>query len=132
MAGTDLKSHPIHLGRHAAVATAEPAFTGVEWYQQYADRHADDGPEGRLVSMYSFESSWDAWEMHPNGSEVVICTAGTMTLHQQRPDGTATSVRLVPGQYAINEPGTWHTADVDTSATAIFITAGWGTQHRPR
>jgi quercetin dioxygenase-like cupin family protein len=132
MAGTDLNLHPIHLGQSAAVATVEPAFTGMEWYQDYTKRHASDGPEGRLVSMYSFTSPWGAWEMHPNGSEVVICTAGAMTLHQQCPDGTSRSVRLGPGEYAINEPGTWHTADVETSATAVFITAGWGTQHRPR
>jgi hypothetical protein len=30
------------------------------------------------------------------------------------------------------EPGTWHTADVAGAATAVFITAGLGTQHRPR
>ncbi len=26
----------------------------------------------------------------------------------------------------------WHTADVDAPATALFITAGWGTQMRER
>jgi hypothetical protein len=41
-------------------------------------------------------------------------------------------VILDPGKYAINEPGTWHTADVDGEATALFITAGLGTAHRPR
>jgi hypothetical protein len=39
---------------------------------------------------------------------------------------------LGAGQYVINEPGTWHTADVAGSATALFITAGLGTQHRAR
>ena len=37
-----------------------------------------------------------------------------------------------PGEYAINGPGVWHTADVDDEATALFITTGWGTEHRPR
>ena len=37
-----------------------------------------------------------------------------------------------PGEYAINEPETWHTADVAGAATAVFITAGWGTERRPR
>jgi hypothetical protein len=36
------------------------------------------------------------------------------------------------GDYAINDPGVWHTADVDGSATVLFITAGLGTEHRPR
>ena len=46
------------------------------------------------------------------------------------PDGS--TVELGEGQYAINEPGVWHTADVAGEATALFITAGLGTEHRPR
>jgi hypothetical protein len=132
MTGTDIVTHPIHLGR-GANAEVEPPFTGsMDWYEAYVSRHVDDGAEGRLVSVHSFEKSWDAWEMHPNGSEVVLCTAGAFTLHQQRADGTAASISLRAGQYAINEPGTWHTADVEAPVTALFITAGWGTQHRSR
>lgn len=130
--GTELQIHPIHLGRGGG-AIVEPRFTGdMAWYQDYGDRHADDGTEGRLVSVHTFERSWDSWEMHPNGGEVVLCTAGTITLHQERADGTNATVTLGPGQYAINEPGTWHTADIVGSATAVFVTAGWGTQNRPR
>ena len=68
------------------------------------------GP-GRLVTFYEFEADWSTWEMHPNGSEVVLCTAGSIILHQERADGSVTTVVLEPGQYAINEPGIWHTAD---------------------
>jgi quercetin dioxygenase-like cupin family protein len=70
--------------------------------------------------------------MHPNGAEVVLCLAGSMTLHQERSDGSKQSVVLGPGEYAINELETWHTADVIGEATALFITAGVGTQYRPR
>lgn len=45
---------------------------------------------------------------------------------------TRRTLSLRPGEYAINEPETWHTADVAGAATAVFITAGWGTEHRPR
>ena len=127
---TRLETHPIHLGR-GATAVVEPEFTGMEWYADYAARHASDGNEGRLVSMYTFTEPWDAWEMHPNGAEVVVCTAGEITLLQER-DGGEVRTTLRAGEYAINEPGTWHTADVAQSATALFITSGLGTQHRPR
>ena len=70
--------------------------------------------------------------MHPNGSEVVICTDGAMVLTQEFPDGTRQKVALTAGEYAINDPGVWHIADVEESATAIFITSGEGTQTRPR
>jgi quercetin dioxygenase-like cupin family protein len=132
MTPTDIFEHPVHLGR-GATAEVEPCFTGeMSWYERYVSRHAGDGVEGRLVSMFRFAGSWDAWEMHPRGSEVVLCVAGAMTLHQEKVDGTRAVVTLGPGQYAINDPGTWHTADVEHEATALFITAGLGTQHRPR
>jgi Cupin domain len=121
----------IHLGLGATAETLPP-FTGMEWYEAYGARAAADGIEGRLVSQYTFTESWAAWEMHPAGAEVVICTAGAMTLIQEHPDGQVTQTALTAGDYAINPPGIWHTADIAGSATAIFITAGEGTQHRPR
>ena len=125
-----LTQHPIHLGL-GATAISEPEFTGMEWYAQYAKRHEADGAEARLVSMYTFDAPWQSWEMHPEGAEVVLCTDGEMTLVQEI-DGNEIRRTLGPGEYAINEPGVWHTADVTTQTTAIFITAGRGTQHRPR
>lgn len=129
--GISIERFPIHLGLGAR-AVPQPEFTGMEWYAAYSDRNAGDGREGRLVSMYTFTENWTSWEMHPAGDEVVICVAGTMTLHQEKPDGSAETLTLAAGEYAINAPGVWHTADIDESATAVFITAGEGTQHRPR
>lgn len=132
MSGTDIARFPIHLGR-GATAVVEPEFTGeMSWYEGYGARHADDGVEGRLVCMFTFTESWNTWEVHPNGAEVVLCTAGKITLHQEKPDGSRSSVTLEPGQFAINEAGTWHTADTDGPATAVFVTAGAGTRVRPR
>lgn len=131
MAGRSLEQQPIHLGL-GATAVPQPAFTGMAWYEDYVARHAADGAEGRLVSLYTFHESWDSWEMHPAGAEVVVCLSGSMTLHQEHADGQVTSVTIGAGHYAINPPGTWHTADIAGEATALFITAGLGTQHRPR
>ena len=122
---------PIHLGLGARAAI-QPDFTGMAWYADYVARNAADGTEGRLVSLSRFTENWNSWEMHPEGDEVVLCVAGAMTLHQEMADGARATVVLAPGDYAINPPGAWHTADVDGEATALFITAGWGTQHRPR
>jgi len=126
-----LFTHPIHLGC-GATAVAEPPFTGMEWYQQYVERHAEDGAEGRIVVLHRYDSNWTSWEMHPEGEEVVACLEGSMTLHQEMPDGTRTSIALGPGDYAINPRGAWHTADADGWVLVLFITAGWATEHRPR
>lgn len=128
----NLFTHPLHLGLGARIV-AEPAFTGdPAWYAAYGERHAADGGEGRLVSAFTFDAPWTSWEMHPEGHEVVICVAGRMTLHQEWPDGRTASVVIGAGEFAINEPGVWHTADVEGTATGVFITAGNGTRHRVR
>ena len=103
----------------------------MDWYAGYGARHGADGHDGRLVSMHTFSQSWDAWEMHPHGAEVVVCTVGCITLVQEI-DGQTQRTKLNPGEYVINEPGVWHTADVDSQATALFITSGAVTEHRPR
>jgi len=126
-----LERFPLHLGL-GAKAASQPEFSGMAWYEDYAARNAGDGAEGRLVSMYRFTEDWTSWEMHPAGDEVVICVAGEMTLLQELPDGGTDSVTLRAGEYAINPPGVWHTADVQGEAVAIFITAGKDTDHRPR
>ena len=131
MPNHDLTREFIHLGL-GATAVSQPAFTGMDWYEGYGARHGADGKEGRLVSLHTFSAPWDSWEMHPEGAEVVACVAGRMTLIQELPDGQTERVELGPNEYAINPPGVWHTADVEGSATAVFITAGIGTQHRPR
>lgn len=126
-----LPTQPAHLGLGGGVSV-EPPFTGMEWYADYGARHTADGAEGRLVSMYEFAESWDSWEMHPAGAEMVVCAAGEITLVQEHPDGRIERITLGPGDYAVNPPGVWHTADVSVPCTALFITTGLGTEHRPR
>jgi quercetin dioxygenase-like cupin family protein len=126
-----LPTEPLHLGL-GATSVVQPTFTGeMSWYEGYVERHGVDGAEGRLVSMHTFTDSWDVWEMHPVGTEMVLVTAGEMVLHQEI-DGETSQVTLGVGEYIVNPPGAWHTADVTDSATAVFITAGEGTQHRAR
>ena len=131
MSASKLSDTFLHLGL-GATAVPQPPFDGMEWYAGYGARHGNDGAEGRLVSQHTFTQGWDSWEMHPKGEEVVICTAGAMVLTQEFPDGTRKQTGLEAGEFAINPRGVWHIADVEESATAIFITAGEGTEHRPR
>ena len=127
----NLSGNPVHLGL-GATAVVQPEFTGdMDWYMAYGARNASDGLEGRLVAMHTFTEPWTSWEMHPSGAEVVVCTSGIITLTQEI-DGEARRVVLQAGEYVINDPGVWHTADVDAPATALFITAGAGTEMRAR
>ena len=136
MAGQVLERFPIHLGL-GGTAVAQPEFPrderAMQWYGDYGARHADDGAEGRLVSLFHFTEDWSGWEMHPAGAEVVVCLEGEMELIQEMEDGSHRRTRLMPGEYAINPPGVWHTADIiGGHAAGLFITAGMGTEGRPR
>lgn len=127
----DLSTFPVHLGLGARAERLSEFDGTPEWYQRYGADTADDGAEGRLVSMHTFSEPWDSWEMHPDGEELVLCTEGSMVLHQERGDERAT-VELRAGEAVVNPRGTWHTADVTGRATAVFVTAGRGTEVRPR
>ena len=134
MTARSLERYPIHLGK-GATAVPQPEFLrderAMQWYMDYGARHADDGDAGRLVSCFHFTEDWAGWEMHPAGSEVVVCIDGSMTLIQEI-DGEQVRTTLSPGEYAINPPGVWHTADIAGEATGFFVTPGVGTQGRPR
>ncbi|MEK6638797.1 MAG: cupin [Pseudomonadota bacterium] len=128
----NIHDYPIHLGLGATAIVQSKFTNAMDWYDAYIDRNGADGAEGRLVTMYRFAENWPMWEMHPNGDEVVLCISGSMTMYQEMADGSTATAVIGPGEYAINPPGAWHTVDVDGEASALFITAGLGTQHRAR
>jgi mannose-6-phosphate isomerase-like protein (cupin superfamily) len=130
-ASFDLARFPVHLGLGATAVPMEEFDGTPQWYERYGAAHAADGAEGRLVSLHTFTESWDSWEMHPMGAELVACVEGRITLHQEI-DGGDRTVVLEAGQAVVNPPGVWHTADVDDRATALFVTAGTGTEVRGR
>ena len=126
----DLHSTFIHLGL-GSKATPLPDFSwSPEYLDAYSARFEDDGNEGRLVCMLPQEASWDSWERHPAGEEVVVVLSGRIDLIQEI-DGDERVIPLGPGEAAINPAGIWHTARVHEPGEALFITPGRGTEGRP-
>lgn len=64
-----------------------------------SQRNGAEGAEGRLVALHTFTSDWASREMHPRGHEVVIYSAGQITLIQES-DGEEQRVLLSAGEYA--------------------------------
>ena len=127
----DLSATYVHLGLGAR-ATALPDFEWTpEYLEAYGRRFADDGREGRLVTMGRSAESWSTWERHPAGEEVVVLLSGRIDLIQ-RSDGAERRIPLRPGQAVVNPTGVWHTVDVHEPGDALFITPGQGTEHEPR
>lgn len=127
----DLATTPIHLGLGATAVPLEDFSWSAERMAAYGEMAAPDGIEGRLVTLGELAESWDSWERHPAGQEVVVVLSGRADLIQEI-DGEERRVELTAGQAVINPPGVWHTADVHEPGQALFITPGAGTEHRPR
>lgn len=85
---------------------------------------------GRLVMLARYDADWTAWEVHPEGDEVVYLLAGAVDLVLDEPDGER--VLELRGRAAVIVPkGVWHTARVHEPGDVLHITAGDGTRHRP-
>lgn len=127
----DLTTTPIHLGLGATATPLEDFSWSAERMAAYDRMAAPDGIEGRLVMLGDLTESWDGWERHPAGQEVVVVLRGRADLIQEI-DGEHRRIELTAGQAVINPPGVWHTADVHEPGQALYITPGAGTEHRPR
>src|SRR5215475_11937557 len=60
--------------------------------------------EGRLLTVFDYETTWSWWERHPVGDELVYVLEGEIDLHLD--DGVSTRVlRVCPGESAIVPTG---------------------------
>jgi uncharacterized cupin superfamily protein len=126
----DLGSTFLHLGL-GATATPLPDFEWSPSYLEgYEQRFKSDGVDGRLVTVSPQESTWTYWERHPAGDEIVYLLSGRVDVVQDR-DGVEVTIPLRAGEAMINPKGTWHRGVVHEPGSALFITPGFGTEHRP-
>jgi quercetin dioxygenase-like cupin family protein len=135
--GFDLSKTHVHLGLQGKAVPIPNFEWSPEFLEHYASEFALDGKEGRLVMIGSSTTSWNFWERHPAGAELVVVISGRMTLLQEfrktaRGDEVRVEITLGPGEAAINPPGIWHTSDVIEPGQVLFITPGIGTEHRTR
>jgi uncharacterized cupin superfamily protein len=127
----DLASTFVHLGLGARATPLENFDWSPDSMAGYRERFAADGPEGRLVCIMDQAATWNTWERHPAGEELVVLLSGRVDLIQELDEGEHL-VALRPGQAVVNPPGVWHTAVVHEPGSALFITPGEGTEVRPR
>ena len=126
----DLARTFVHLGR----VPPRPRFPTSTWsaahVEAYRRRFAADGKEGRLVCVIAQDATWDSWERHPAGEEVVVLLSGRVDLVQEL-DGADHVVELRPGEAMVNPANVWHTARVHEPGRRSSSRPATGTEHRP-
>jgi quercetin dioxygenase-like cupin family protein len=94
--------------------------------------HPADVPqfgEGRVLSVFHYESAWTWWERHPVGVELVSVLSGTVAFRFD--DACSTKAVLRAGQSMLVPEGVWHTAEIVAPASMLFVTPSPGrTEHR--
>jgi quercetin dioxygenase-like cupin family protein len=132
-----MSGEPVHDLAHEVVligagfgAAAEPG--GKACWDAVMSGGRPDVESGWLVTAGMHEGTWSYWEMHPEGEELVVLLSGAVTFVLDR-GGEITEHRLDrAGQLVLVPRGAWHYASADAPAHLLFVTAGRGTQHRPR
>ncbi|WP_369181832.1 cupin domain-containing protein [Streptomyces mutabilis] len=127
----DLRTTPVHLGLGSRAKPVEGFAWDPEVLQAYSAAVAADGAEGRMVTIFDGDGLGDHWERHPTGDELVVCLSGSVTVTRDV-DGGPDRVVLGPGEATINPAGAWHAVDMAGPASILTVTAGLGTDHRPR
>lgn len=91
--------------------------------------------QGALISAFSFDKDWPAWERHPHGSELVLLLSGATELYLQQADvlteDTQCLILSKAGDYVLIPAGVWHRACPQSPTTLLFLTPGFGTEHKP-
>ncbi|MGW0903223.1 cupin domain-containing protein [Streptomyces sp. NPDC002853] len=127
----DLRTTPVHLGLGSRAKPIEGFAWDPQVLQAYSAAVAADGAEGRIVTIFDGEGPGDHWECHPSGDELVVCLSGSVTVTRDV-NGMPEHVVLGPGEATVNPAGAWHAVDMTGPASILTITAGLGTDHRPR
>jgi mannose-6-phosphate isomerase-like protein (cupin superfamily) len=117
------------LGAFAAFAAPDGSITPEAMDDDFWTKRVLEFGEGQLISRMTTAASWDSWEMHPNGDELIFQLSGEMELVIE---GITTPIQLKTGSFAVVPKGHWHTANVIEAGDAIYVTNGLGTQHKSR
>lgn len=124
---TDLQSSYFHLLDNRA----ESMPGGAAFWARVSS--GDLPLPGWLVAHFEFPDADDISgghsEVHPNGDELLICLAGSMTAVFEAPGGDE-QVDFAAGQVCAIPAGTWHRVAPNEPSRMLSLTFGDGTEMR--
>lgn len=110
-----LTDHVVHLTDRLGIAMRP--LDAETW----TDRDRPELATGRLLSVFSYEATWDFQERHPIGDELAYVIAGAVDLLVDTGDGER-AVHLPAGSAGVVPAGGWHRLAVHEPSTVLFIT----------
>ena len=120
---------PVETYVHLTGSGIATKLRGGEQFWSQPEAELDHIGRGWLITESEFSSDWPNWEMHPEADEFVYLLSGAAVLLLELGSGMQ-EVPLV-GRAAFMIPkGTWHTAKITEPSRMLFVTMGYGTQHR--
>lgn len=97
----------------------------------WAEIAANPGARDTMISASAGCGDWKRWEMHRNGTEVLVILHGEPRVWLEHPDGRLEAVATQAGSTVIVPKGAWHRAECIGPYKILYITYGAGTTHRP-
>jgi mannose-6-phosphate isomerase-like protein (cupin superfamily) len=88
--------------------------------------------DGWLMGSYDHDPDMPGThsEVHPEGDELHLCQAGSMSAVLEYDDGEEL-VNFAAGEVCLIPAGTWHRLEAKAPSRVLTITFGQGSQHRP-
>jgi mannose-6-phosphate isomerase-like protein (cupin superfamily) len=95
-----------------------------QWRNDNAFWRRSDTPEltsGQILSVFTYATTWDYQECHPDGAELAIVLDGSIDFLLDGGGGER-PVPLEAGTGCVVPAGTWHRLAPRVSSTVLFVT----------
>src|SRR5581483_4739596 len=97
-----------YLALHGAGEAKPIAVDDSFWPDVMAGKHPEL-EKGWLVGAFPMEADWPAWEMHPEGEEVLTLLSGEIEMIVEE-GGAESRIVMKPGRTFVMPRGAWHRA----------------------
>ena len=100
-------------------------------FEYWATKQRPEFHTGHILSVFSYATTWDYQERHPDGDELAVVLEGDIDFLLDTGIGEM-PMRLPRGSTCIVPTGAWHRVAVREPSTILFITpVPARTEHRP-
>jgi mannose-6-phosphate isomerase-like protein (cupin superfamily) len=106
----------LHLASDLKISTV--AVDDAYWQHRAGN---PDLRDGRLLSIFEYDTTWTWWERHPVGEELVLVLSGHVVFQMEDAFGPR-DLSLHQGESTLVPQGAWHRAVVVDPVRLLFVT----------